>query len=60
MVPKTVVDDPELILSVTIGDHFFQGFFHRNHELWPSVMSDCLINEVKQHLAMLVLEWVTV
>ena len=38
-------------------DHFFSS--PDFHELWCSMMSTCLINEVKQQWATLVPEWVT-
>ena len=45
-------------------DHYFLVFFFfflapDCHELWCSVMSTCLIPEVKQQWANLVLGWVT-
>ena len=44
----------------TSRDHFFSFYFSLDfHELWGSVMFTCLITEVKQRWAMLVLEWVT-
>ena len=46
-------------------DHFFGLFIYfflspDFHELWRSVMSICLLTEVKRQWAMLVLGWVTV
>ena len=46
------------ILKIT-RDHFFH-FFSDFYELWHSVMSICLLTEVKQQWAALVLAWVTV
>ena len=46
-------------------DHFFSFFLFRFflspdfNELWHSVMSTCLITEVKQQWAAIVLGWVT-
>ena len=38
---------------------FYFFFVSDFHELWRSVMSACLLTEVKQQWAMLVLGWVT-
>ena len=44
------------LLGITFFFFFLSPDFH---ELWRSVMSICLLTEVKQQWAMLVLGWVT-
>ena len=43
-------------------DHSFRGFFLSPdfHELWRSVISICLLTEVKRQWATLVVVWVTI
>ena len=50
-----------LVRALASQNHFFFFFLSSDfYESWCSMMSICLLNEVKQQWAMFVLGWVTV
>ena len=61
---KTLFDRRKYLLTIfkarASTDHFFVCVSLDFHQLWRSVMSICLLTEVKQQWVMLVLGWVTV